>query len=88
MAGAVGAPGRAVRELRAETLAEGAIAQEIAKFVGRSDVTEEVVGSAANEHWRALTDSPSLASKLDFQIRDESRRIMMGSWPRGPRCPK
>ena len=45
-----------VRELRADALAdEGTIAQEIAKFVGRSDVTEEVVRFRGHlEHWRAL----------------------------------
>ena len=53
-----------VRELRADALAdESLIAQEIAKFVGRSDITEEVVRFRGHlEHWRALTDSPSRAA--------------------------
>ena len=53
-----------VRELRADALAdETAVAQEIAKFVGRSDITEEVVRFRGHlEHWRALSDSPSRAA--------------------------
>jgi uncharacterized protein (TIGR00255 family) len=77
-----------VRELRADTLAdEGAIAQEIAKFVGRSDVTEEVVRFRGHlEHWRALTESPEpCGRKLDFLIQEMNREVnTMGSKAEGP----
>ncbi len=77
-----------VKELRADTLAdEGAIAQEIAKFVGRSDVTEEVVRFRGHlEHWRALTESPEpCGRKLDFLIQEMNREVnTMGSKAEGP----
>ncbi len=77
-----------VRELRADTLAdEGAVAQEIAKFVGRSDVTEEVVRFRGHlEHWRALTESPEpCGRKLDFLIQEMNREVnTMGSKAEGP----
>ncbi|MGH9311265.1 MAG: YicC family protein, partial [Vicinamibacterales bacterium] len=46
-----------VRELRADGLAdESLIAQEIARFAGRSDITEEVVRFRGHlDHWQALT---------------------------------
>ena len=52
-----------VRELRADALAdEAAIVQEIARFVGRSDITEEVVRFRGHlEHWQALSDSAERA---------------------------
>ena len=67
-----------VRELRADALAdEGLIAQEIAKFVGRSDITEEVVRFRGHlEHWRALSDSPEpCGRKLDFLIQEMNREV-------------
>ena len=67
-----------VRELRADALAdEAAIAQEIAKFVGRSDITEEVVRFRGHlDHWRALTDSPEpCGRKLDFLLQEMNREI-------------
>jgi uncharacterized protein (TIGR00255 family) len=67
-----------VRELRADTLVDdGLIAQEIAKFVGRSDVTEEVVRFRGHlEHWRALSDSPEpCGRKLDFLIQEMNREV-------------
>jgi uncharacterized protein (TIGR00255 family) len=77
-----------VRELRADALAdEGTIAQEIAKFVGRSDVTEEVVRFRGHlEHWRALSDSPEpCGRKLDFLIQEMNREVnTMGSKAEGP----
>ncbi len=77
-----------VRELRADTLTdESAIAQEIAKFVGRSDVTEEVVRFRGHlEHWRALADSPEpCGRKLDFLIQEMNREVnTMGSKAEGP----
>ena len=77
-----------VRELRAEGLAdEGAIAQEIAKFVGRSDITEEVVRFRGHlEHWQALTDSPEpCGRKLDFLLQEMNREVnTAGSKAEGP----
>ena len=72
-----------VRELRADTLAdESTVAQEIAKFVGRSDITEEVVRFRGHlEHWQALTDSPEpCGRKLDFLLQEMNREVKtMGS---------
>jgi uncharacterized protein (TIGR00255 family) len=77
-----------VRELRAEALAdEGTIAQEIAKFVGRSDITEEVVRFRGHlEHWQALTDSPEpCGRKLDFLLQEMNREVnTAGSKAEGP----
>jgi uncharacterized protein (TIGR00255 family) len=77
-----------VRELHADALAdEGSIAQEIAKFVGRSDITEEVVRFQAHlDHWRALSDSPEpCGRKLDFLIQEMNREVnTMGSKAEGP----
>jgi uncharacterized protein (TIGR00255 family) len=77
-----------VRELHADALAdEGTIAQEIAKYVGRSDVTEEVVRFRAHlEHWRALSDSPEpCGRKLDFLIQEMNREVnTLGSKAEGP----
>ena len=77
-----------VRELRADTLAEeSTIAQEIAKFVGRSDITEEVVRFRGHlEHWRALSDSPEpCGRKLDFLIQEMNREVnTVGSKAEGP----
>jgi uncharacterized protein (TIGR00255 family) len=77
-----------VRELRAEGLAdETAIAQEIAKFVGRSDITEEVVRFRGHlEHWQALTDSPEpCGRKLDFLLQEMNREVnTAGSKAEGP----
>jgi uncharacterized protein (TIGR00255 family) len=76
-----------VRELRADALAdEATIAQEIAKFVGRSDVTEEVVRFRAHlDHWRALSESPEpCGRKLDFLIQEMNREVnTMGSKAEG-----
>ncbi len=77
-----------VRELRADALAdETTIAQEIAKFVGRSDITEEVVRFRGHlEHWRALSDSPEpCGRKLDFLLQEMNREVnTMGSKAEGP----
>jgi uncharacterized protein (TIGR00255 family) len=76
------------RELRADALAdETLIAQEIAKFVGRSDITEEVVRFRGHlEHWRALTDSPEpCGRKLDFLLQEMNREVnTVGSKAEGP----
>lgn len=77
-----------VRELRAENLAdETLVAQEIAKFVGRSDITEEVVRFRGHlEHWRALSDSPEpCGRKLDFLLQEMNREVnTAGSKAEGP----
>jgi uncharacterized protein (TIGR00255 family) len=67
-----------VRELRADALADEAlVAQEIAKFVGRSDITEEVVRFRGHlEHWQALSDSPEpCGRKLDFLLQEMNREV-------------
>ena len=77
-----------VRELRAESLAdESLVAQEIAKFVGRSDITEEVVRFRGHlDHWRALSDSPEpCGRKLDFLLQEMNREVnTAGSKAEGP----
>jgi uncharacterized protein (TIGR00255 family) len=77
-----------VRELRGDALAdEGAIAQEIAKFVGRSDITEEVVRFRGHlEHWQALSDSAEpCGRKLDFLLQEMNREVnTAGSKAEGP----
>jgi uncharacterized protein (TIGR00255 family) len=77
-----------VRELRADALAdEATIAQEIAKFVGRSDITEEVVRFRGHlEHWRALSDGPEpCGRKLDFLLQEMNREVnTLGSKAEGP----
>ena len=77
-----------VRELRAESLADEAlVAQEIAKFVGRSDITEEVVRFRGHlEHWQALSDSPEpCGRKLDFLLQEMNREVnTAGAKAEGP----
>jgi uncharacterized protein (TIGR00255 family) len=77
-----------VRELRVDSLAdEATIAQEIAKFVGRSDITEEVVRFRGHlEHWQALSDSPEpCGRKLDFLLQEMNREVnTAGSKADGP----
>jgi uncharacterized protein (TIGR00255 family) len=77
-----------VRELRAENLADEAlVAQEIAKFAGRSDITEEVVRFRGHlDHWRSLSDSPEpCGRKLDFLLQEMNREVnTAGSKAEGP----
>jgi uncharacterized protein (TIGR00255 family) len=77
-----------VRELRADALAdETTIAQEIAKFVGRSDITEEVVRFRGHlEHWQVLSDSAEpCGRKLDFLLQEMNREVnTTGSKAEGP----
>lgn len=77
-----------VRTLRADGLAdETLIAQEIARFVGRSDITEEVVRFRGHlEHWKALSDSPEpCGRKLDFLLQEMNREVnTVGSKAEGP----
>jgi uncharacterized protein (TIGR00255 family) len=80
--------GERVKELRADGLAdETTVAQEIARFVGRSDITEEVVRFRGHlEHWRALSDSPEACGrKLDFLLQEMNREVnTTGSKAEGP----
>jgi uncharacterized protein (TIGR00255 family) len=77
-----------VKVLRADALAdETTVAQEIAKFVGRSDITEEVVRFRGHlEHWKALTHSPEpCGRKLDFLLQEMNREVnTVGSKAEGP----
>jgi uncharacterized protein (TIGR00255 family) len=80
--------GERVKELRADGMADEAmVAQEIARFVGRSDITEEVVRFRGHlEHWQALTDSPEpCGRKLDFLLQEMNREVnTTGSKAEGP----
>jgi len=77
-----------VRELRADALAdETVVAQEIAKFVGRSDITEEIVRFRGHlEHWKGLSDGPEpCGRKLDFLLQEMNREVnTTGSKAEGP----
>jgi uncharacterized protein (TIGR00255 family) len=77
-----------VKELRVDAMADEAlVAQEIAKFVGRSDITEEVVRFRGHlEHWKALSASPEpCGRKLDFLLQEMNREVnTVGSKAEGP----
>jgi uncharacterized protein (TIGR00255 family) len=67
-----------VKDLRADGLGdETLVAQEIAKYVGRSDITEEVVRFRGHlEHWKALSDGPEpCGRKLDFLLQEMNREV-------------
>ena len=67
-----------VKDLRADGLGdETLVAQEIAKYVGRSDITEEVVRFRGHlEHWKALSDSAEpCGRKLDFLLQEMNREV-------------
>ena len=77
-----------VKELRVEVMAdETLVAQEIAKFVGRSDITVEVVRFRGHlEHWKALSESPEpCGRKLEFLLQEMNREVnTVGSKAEGP----
>jgi uncharacterized protein (TIGR00255 family) len=77
-----------VRELRADSLAdEAALAQEIARFAGRSDISEEAVRFRGHlDHWRVLSDSAEpCGRKLDFLLQEMNREVnTTGSKAEGP----
>lgn len=77
-----------VRELRADGLAdETLVAQEIARFAGRSDITEEVVRFRGHlDHWQALSESAEpCGRKLDFLLQEMNREVnTAGSKAEGP----
>lgn len=67
-----------VAELTAELpLDRAAIAQEIVRTVGRSDISEEVTRFRAHlEHWAALAVGPEpCGRKLDFLLQEMNREI-------------
>jgi uncharacterized protein (TIGR00255 family) len=80
-----------VRELGGEGLVEAStIAQEIVRFVARSDITEETVRFRGHlSHWRALTDAPDpCGRKLDFLIQEMNREVnTIGSKAEGEEAP-
>lgn len=64
-----------------------AVAQEIVRFVARSDVDEEVVRLRGHvEHWRSLAAGPEpCGRKLDFLVQEMNREInTIGSKVEGP----
>jgi uncharacterized protein (TIGR00255 family) len=66
-----------------------AIAQEVVRFVARSDVDEEVVRMRAHlSHWRVLADGPEpCGRKLDFLVQEMNREInTIGSKAEGSRA--
>ena len=81
-----------VRELRADALVdEAAVAQEVVRFAGRSDITEELVRFRAHlEHWQTLADAPEpCGRKLDFLLQEMNREVnTLGSKAEGPGVPE
>lgn len=66
-----------------------AIAQEVVRFVSRSDVDEEVVRLRSHlEHWRSLASGPEpCGRKLDFLVQEMNREVnTMGSKVEGARA--
>lgn len=66
-----------------------AMAQEIVRFVTRSDIDEELVRLRSHfEHWRALADGPEpCGRKLDFLVQEMNREInTIGSKAEGTRA--
>jgi uncharacterized protein (TIGR00255 family) len=66
-----------------------AVAQEIVRFVARSDIDEEVVRLRGHlDHWRALAGGPEpCGRKLDFLVQEMNREInTIGSKIEGPRA--
>ena len=66
-----------------------ALAQEIVRFVARSDVDEEVVRMRGHlDHWQALVAGPEpCGRKLDFLLQEMNREInTIGSKAEGPRA--
>ena len=66
-----------------------ALAQEVVRFVARSDVDEEVVRMRGHlAHWRGLVDGPEpCGRKLDFLLQEMNREInTIGSKAEGPRA--
>ena len=67
---------------------QAAVAQEIVRFVSRSDIDEEVVRMQSHlEHWRGLAAGPEpCGRKLDFLVQEMNREVnTMGSKVEGAR---
>jgi uncharacterized protein (TIGR00255 family) len=67
-----------IQELTAEqSLDRAVVAQEVARMVGRSDISEEVTRFRAHlQHWAALADAPEpCGRKLDFLLQEMNREI-------------
>ena len=65
------------------------LAQEVVRFVARSDVDEELVRMRGHvEHWRALAAGPEpCGRKLDFLVQEMNREInTIGSKVEGARA--
>jgi uncharacterized protein (TIGR00255 family) len=66
-----------------------AIAQEVVRFITRSDIDEELVRLRSHfEHWRELADGPEpCGRKLDFLVQEMNREInTIGSKAEGTRA--
>jgi uncharacterized protein (TIGR00255 family) len=67
------------------------VAQEVVRFVSRSDVDEELVRLRGHVgHWRSLSDGPEpCGRKLDFLVQELNREInTIGSKAEGTRAPE
>jgi uncharacterized protein (TIGR00255 family) len=67
------------------------LAQEVVRFVARSDIDEEIVRLRGHfEHWRALSAGPEpCGRKLDFLVQEMNREInTVGSKAEGTRAPE
>ncbi len=77
-----------VQELTANLPVDGtAVAQEVVKFVARSDITEELVRLRSHvDHWRTLSDGAGpCGRKLDFLLQEMNREInTFGAKAEGP----
>jgi uncharacterized protein (TIGR00255 family) len=70
--------GERIREFGAESAVDPVtLAQEIVRFVARSDITEEIVRFRTHlEHWQALVSSSEpCGRKLDFLLQELNREI-------------
>jgi uncharacterized protein (TIGR00255 family) len=66
-----------------------AVAQEVVRFVSRSDIDEEVVRMRSHlEHWRSLASGPEpCGRKLDFLVQEMNREVnTMGSKVEGAKA--
>lgn len=81
--------GERIKEFGAEGMMDPALlAQEIVRFVARSDITEEIVRFRTHlEHWQALVASREpCGRKLDFLLQELNREInTIGSKAEGAR---
>jgi uncharacterized protein (TIGR00255 family) len=67
------------------------VAQEVVRFVARSDVDEELVRLRGHfDHWRALVAGPEpCGRKLDFLVQEMNREVnTLGSKAEGARAPQ